>query len=176
MFFSVFFFGPKAAGKSALVSYFLGRTFADNYTSTTEELYAVNVVDLPGGTKKTLVLREIPEDGICKLLSDKESLAACDVAVFVHDSSNAFSWERAAELLVEVASHGEDTGFEVSQDMGIEAPIPISVKLRDLNMFSIELMRFVVTMEPGLLLFGAAVAIVGLAAYRVYAARKNASS
>jgi hypothetical protein len=37
------------------------------------------------GTKKTLILREIPEDGVGKLLSDKESLAACDVAVFVHD-------------------------------------------------------------------------------------------
>jgi Ras family protein T1 len=37
------------------------------------------------GTKKTLVLREIPEEGVSKLLLDKESLAACDVAVFVHD-------------------------------------------------------------------------------------------
>ncbi|KAB1202209.1 Mitochondrial Rho GTPase 1 [Morella rubra] len=106
MFFSVFFLVPRRLES-------LPWTFADNYTSTTEELYAVNVVDLPGGTKKTLVLREIPEDGICKLLSDEESLAACDVAVFVHDSSNAFSWERATELLVEVASHVEDTGFEV---------------------------------------------------------------
>jgi hypothetical protein len=32
---------------------------------------------------------------------------------FYFCSSNAFSWERATELLVEVASHGEDTGFEV---------------------------------------------------------------
>ncbi|KAB1202211.1 Mitochondrial Rho GTPase 1 [Morella rubra] len=220
--FQCFVFGPKKAGKSALLSSFLGRNFADNYTSTTEELYAVNVVDQPGGTKKTLVLREIPEDGVCKLLSDKESLAACDVAVFVHDSSNAFSWERATELLIEVASHGEDTGFEVpclivaakddrdsfpqaiqestrvSQDMGIEAPIPISVKLGDLN----NVFRRIVSVaehphlsipetEAGrsrkqyhrlinrsLVFFsvGAAVAIVGLAAYRVYAARKNASS
>lgn len=37
------------------------------------------------GTKKTLVLREIPEDGVQKLLTTKESLATCDVAVFVHD-------------------------------------------------------------------------------------------
>ena len=37
------------------------------------------------GTKKTLVLREIPEDGVKKLLSVKESLAACDIALFVHD-------------------------------------------------------------------------------------------
>ena len=37
------------------------------------------------GTRKTLVLREIPEDEVKNLLSDKKSLAACDVAVFVYD-------------------------------------------------------------------------------------------
>ncbi|XP_059456961.1 mitochondrial Rho GTPase 1-like isoform X2 [Corylus avellana] len=155
--FQCFVFGPKKAGKSALLNSFLGRPFSDKYTSTIEDHYAVNVVDEPIGTKKTLVLREIPEDGVSKMLLDKESLAACDVAVFVHDSSNALSWERATELLVEVASHGKDTGFEVpclivaakddldsfsmarlnstrvSEDMGIVAPIPISTKFGDLN-------------------------------------------
>ncbi|XP_059451846.1 mitochondrial Rho GTPase 1-like [Corylus avellana] len=151
--FQCFVFGPKKAGKSALLSSFIGRYFSDKYTSTDfEDHYAVNVVDEPMGKKKTLILREIPEEGTAKLLSDKESLAACDVAVFVHDS-----YDRATQLLVEVASHGEDTGFEVpclivaakedldsfpmailnstrvSQDMGIEAPIPISTKLGNLN-------------------------------------------
>lgn len=37
------------------------------------------------GCKKTLVLREVPEDGVKKMLVNKESLAACDIAVFVHD-------------------------------------------------------------------------------------------
>lgn len=37
------------------------------------------------GTKRTLVLREIPEDEVKMLLSNKESLASCDVAVFVYD-------------------------------------------------------------------------------------------
>jgi Ras family protein T1 len=37
------------------------------------------------GSKKTLILREIPEDGVKKFLSNKEFLAACDVAVFVYD-------------------------------------------------------------------------------------------
>lgn len=37
------------------------------------------------GIKKTLILREIPEDGVKKLLSNKESLALCDIAIFVHD-------------------------------------------------------------------------------------------
>ncbi|XP_062156578.1 mitochondrial Rho GTPase 1-like isoform X2 [Alnus glutinosa] len=155
--FQCFVFGPKKAGKSALLNSFLGRPFCDKYTPTIEDHYAVNVVDEPRGTKKTLVLREIPEDGVSKLLLDKESLAACDVAVFVHDSSNAISWERATEFLVEVASHGKDTGFEVpclivaakddldsfpmampnstrvSQHTGVEASIPISTKFGDLN-------------------------------------------
>ena len=97
------------------------RPVSDNYNSSTEERYAVNVVDQPGvsaihhasrmpsellwylillishsfswvfvyyllqGIKKTLVLKEIPEDGVSKLLSDKESLATCDIAIFVHD-------------------------------------------------------------------------------------------
>lgn len=37
------------------------------------------------GVKKALVMREIPEDGVKALLSNKESLAACDIAIFVHD-------------------------------------------------------------------------------------------
>ncbi|XP_050380342.1 mitochondrial Rho GTPase 1-like [Argentina anserina] len=219
--FQCFVFGPKKAGKSALLDSFLGRPFSDNYYPTTEEHYAVNSVDQPGGTKKYLVLREIPEDGVSKLLSSKEALAACDIAVFVHDSSDELSWKTAADLLVQVASHGENTGFvvpclivaakddldsfplaiqhstRVSQDMGTEAPIPISTKLGDFN----NVFRKIVSAaeHPHLsipeteagksrkqyhrlvnrsLMFvsvGAAVAIVGLAAYRVYAARKNSS-
>ncbi|XP_022743063.1 mitochondrial Rho GTPase 1-like isoform X2 [Durio zibethinus] len=220
--FQCFVFGPVNAGKSALLNSFLGRPYIDSCSPTTDEQYAVNVVELPGGIKKTLVLREIPEDGVAKLLASKESLATCDIAVFVHDSSDESSWKRATELLVDVAGHGEDTGYEVpclivaakddldsfpmaiqdstrvSQDMGIEAPIPISAKLSDFN----NIFRRIVNAaeHPHLsipeteagrsrkqyhrlinrsLMFvsvGAAVAIVGLAAYRVYAARKSTSS
>ncbi|GMI65608.1 MIRO-related GTP-ase 1, embryo defective 2473 [Hibiscus trionum] len=220
--FQCFVFGPANAGKSALMNSFLGRPYSDSYSPTTDDRYAVNVVELPGGIKKTLVLREIPEEGVAKLLSTKESLAACDIAVFVHDSSYESSWKRATELLVDVAGHGEDTGYEVpclivaakddldsfpmaiqdstrvSQDMGIDAPIPISSKLSDFN----NIFRRIVNAaeHPHLsipeteagrsrkqyhrlinrsLMFvsvGAAVAVVGFAAYRVYAARKNASN
>ncbi|GJV49537.1 mitochondrial Rho GTPase 1-like protein [Tanacetum coccineum] len=107
--------------------------------------------------RQCLILREIPEDAIEKLLVNKEALGACDMAVFVHDSSKEASWIRATELLVQVASHGESNGYEVpclivaakddlelypnaiealtgvSQDMGIQAPIPISTKLGDFN-------------------------------------------
>ncbi|XVF31320.1 hypothetical protein REPUB_Repub16aG0135600 [Reevesia pubescens] len=220
--FQCFVLGPANAGKSALMNSFLGRPYSDSYSPTTDERYAVNFVELPGGIKKTLVLREIPEDGVAKLLSSKESLAACDIAVFVHDSSDESSWKRATELLVDVAGHGEDTGYEVpclivaakddldsfpmaiqdstrvSQDMGIEAPIPISSKLSDFNSIFRRIVNAaehphlsIPETEAGRsrkqyhrlinrsLMFvsvGAAVAIVGLAAYRVYAARKNASS
>ncbi|WRX23340.1 Small GTPase - like 10 [Theobroma cacao] len=224
--FQCFLLGPTNAGKSALMNSFLGRPYSDSYSPTTDERYAVNVVELPGGIKKTLVLREIPEDGVRKLLSTKDSLAACDIAVFVHDSSDESSWKRATELLVDVAGHGEDTGYEVSQDMGIDAPIPISSKLGDFNNIFRKIVNAAeyphlsipeteagrsrkqyhrlinrsLMFVSGMLIFwhlttvlflmhlklgvlenfvyhvGAAVAIVGLAAYRVYAARKNASS
>jgi Ras family protein T1 len=219
--FHCFVFGPTNAGKSSLLNSFLGRPFSDSYNSTDVDRYAVNAVDQPGGTKKTLVLREIPADGVTKMMSNKESLAACDMAVFVHDSSSEFSWKKATEMLVEVASHGEDTGYEVpclivaakddldsfpmaiqdstrvTQDMGIDAPIPISTKLGD---FSNVFRRIISAAEhPHLSIpetevgksrkqyhrlvnrslmvvsVGAAVAIVGLAAYRVYAARKSSS-
>ncbi|KAG4919829.1 hypothetical protein JHK85_058110 [Glycine max] len=216
-----FVFGPRKAGKSALLNSFIGRPYSESYNPTTEDRYAVNVVDISMENRKYLVLREIPEDGVRKLLSNKESLASCDIAVFVHDRSDESSWRTSSELLVEIASHGEDTGFEVpclivaakddldsfpmaiqestrvSQDMGVEAPIPISVKLGDFN----SLFRKIVTAaeHPHLSIpeteagrsrkqyhrlinrslmavsVGAAVVVVGLAAYRVYAARKNAS-
>ncbi|RVW53495.1 Mitochondrial Rho GTPase 1 [Vitis vinifera] len=174
------------------------------------------------GSKKTLVLREIAEDGVRKLLSKRDSLAACDIALFVYDSSDESSWKRATELLVEVASHGENTSYEVpclivaakddldpypmaihdstrlTQDMGIEPPIPISAKLGDFNTIFRRIIAAaehphlsIPETEAGrsrkqysrlinrslmVVSVGAAVAIVGLAAYRVYAARKSTSS
>lgn len=44
-----------------------------------------DTLNLLQGANKTLVLREIPEDGIKKFLSNKESLATCDIAAFVYD-------------------------------------------------------------------------------------------
>lgn len=215
-------FGPKEAGKSAILDSFIGRSFPEEYVPTTGDRYAVNIVEQPGGNKKTLVLHEIPEDEVKKFLNSKDALAACDVAVFVHDSSSETSWKKATDLLFDVANRAESTGYEipcliiaakddldpysteiqdstrVSQDLGIEAPIPISTKLED---FSNIYRRIVSAAEhPHLsipeteagrnrkqyqriisrsLMFvsvGAAVAVVGLAAYRVYAARKNTSS
>jgi Ras family protein T1 len=51
-------------------------------------------------------LWEIPEDGVKKNLSNKEFLAACDVAVFAYASSDEKSWKRSKELLLDVARHG----------------------------------------------------------------------
>uniref|UniRef100_A0A0A9DND5 Uncharacterized protein n=1 Tax=Arundo donax TaxID=35708 RepID=A0A0A9DND5_ARUDO len=82
--------------------------------------------------------------------------------------------------------------------MGIEMPIPISVRLRDLNSIFCRIVH--AAQQPHLSIpeteagktrrqyrqllnrslmvvsVGAAVAVVGIAAYRVYAARKNTSS
>uniref|UniRef100_M8BGI8 Mitochondrial Rho GTPase n=1 Tax=Aegilops tauschii TaxID=37682 RepID=M8BGI8_AEGTA len=154
--FQCYVFGPKGSGKTALLQSFLGRQPSDALP-TNSDRFAANTVEPSDGTRKTLVLREIPEGDVRSLLNNKESLAPCDAAVFVYDSCDEFSWQRARDLLVQVASHGENTGYEVpclivaakddldqspvalqestrvSQDMGIETPIPISVKLKDLN-------------------------------------------
>ncbi|KAL6505126.1 hypothetical protein OROGR_024943 [Orobanche gracilis] len=147
--------GPKNAGKSALLMSLLGRPFSEkNYIPTSEEHYAVNVVDQRAGDKKTLILREIPENGAKRLLSDKAFLDACDVAVFVYDSSNELSFKGALELLSYVARQGEVSGFgmpclliaakndldtnskvnidsaKICLNMGIDAPIPVSAKER----------------------------------------------
>ncbi|GAV89498.1 EF_assoc_1 domain-containing protein/EF_assoc_2 domain-containing protein/Miro domain-containing protein/EF_hand_4 domain-containing protein [Cephalotus follicularis] len=219
--FHCFVFGPKKSGKSALLSSFLGRPFPDNYTPTTCQHYATNVVDQLEGTKKTLILQEIPEDGVKKFLSNKEALAVCDVAVFVYDSSDEYSWKRSKELLLEVARQGEGSGYgvpclliaakddlnscpisvqdsiKVTLELGIEAPIPVSVKLRDFNNIFFRIVSAAESPNRGIpetqtgrnrkhyrqlvnrsLMFvsvGSAVAIVGLAAYRAYEARKNSS-
>ncbi|XP_076911550.1 mitochondrial Rho GTPase 1-like [Bidens hawaiensis] len=220
--FQCFVFGPKEAGKSSFLHSFVRRPFSEVYTPTTGDRYAVNIVDQPDGTKKTLILREIPEDAVKNLLSHQDALAACDVAVIIHDSWMEPSWIRARKLLVEVARHGETTGYEVpcvivaakddlessttaiqdstrvSQDMGLEAPIPISTRLGEFNYVFRKIVK--AASHPHLSIpeteaaktrkhyqsllnrslmtvsVGAAVAVVGLAAYRVYAARKNASS
>ncbi|XP_072996464.1 mitochondrial Rho GTPase 1-like [Typha latifolia] len=220
--FQCYVFGPKNAGKSALLNSFIGRTFVDKHTPTTSERFAANVVELPGGTKKTLIMREVPEDEVKPVLSNKESLAACDLAVFVHDSSDENSFKRAKELLVQVATHGENSGFEVpcliisakddldpyplaihdstrvSQDMGIETPIPVSMRLRDFNNVFSRIVtaaqrphmsipeteagknrkqyRRFVSQSLMFVSVGAALAVVGMAAYRVYASRKNTAS
>ncbi|KAK1317880.1 Rac-like GTP-binding protein RAC13 [Acorus calamus] len=83
--FQCYVFGPHNSGKSALLNALIGRTLSDEYSPTLNQRFAVNMVELAGGARKTLIMREIPEDGVAKLLSDRESLAACDIAVFVHD-------------------------------------------------------------------------------------------
>ncbi|KAI4301263.1 hypothetical protein L6164_034557 [Bauhinia variegata] len=153
--FQCYVFGSKNAGKSTLLHSLLGRPFSSDNTPTTVEQYAVNVVEMIGGSRKTLILREIPEGRVTEILSEKNFLAACDVAVFVYDSSNERSWKRSRELLEEVARQGELTGYRVpclliaakddlppytravqdsvkaTQELGIEAPIHLSMKFGD---------------------------------------------
>ncbi|CAH8361583.1 unnamed protein product [Eruca vesicaria subsp. sativa] len=215
-----FVFGPKNAGKTALLNQFIGRPFDDDNNNGSEELYAVNMVendDVTGDTKKTLVLKElhIQEDG---LLPSNEALAACDVAIFVYDSSNESSWKRATDLLVEVATTSQDAGFEfpclmvaaksdldsfqdaiqkttrATQDIGIEAPTLISSKLGDFdNLFQKILTasehphlgipeieskkkrtrKYVFKRSLLVVSIGTGAVIVGLASFRLYAARKQ---
>ncbi|KAI3741867.1 hypothetical protein L1987_59545 [Smallanthus sonchifolius] len=155
--FQCFVFGSKNAGKSALLTSFVGRPFQENYKLTSNQCYTVNTVAQPQGIKKTLILHEIQECDVKEFLSSKDSLAACDVAVFVYDSSDEYSLQRASKLLAEVAWKGEDSGYGVPclliaakndlnlypmaikesemvcQVMKINAPIRISVKEEHMN-------------------------------------------
>ncbi|XP_071697808.1 mitochondrial Rho GTPase 2-like [Rutidosis leptorrhynchoides] len=157
--FQCFIFGPKNVGKSALLNSFVGRPFQSQYDLTSNQCYTVNTVDQLQlrGIKRTLILREIQEDGVKELLSSKESLAACDVAVFIYDSSDYYSFRRTSELLMDVARVGEDSGNgvpcllisskydlnaypmetkdseTVCRAVKIDAPIRISVKENDMN-------------------------------------------
>ncbi|EEF41714.1 rac-GTP binding protein, putative [Ricinus communis] len=215
-------FGPKNAGKSALLNSFLGRPFSESFHLPIGEHFAANVVDQLGGIKKTLILREVPEDGVKKYLSNKESLAACDVAVFVYDCSDEYSWKRSCELLVEIVRQGEESGYgmpclliaakddldpypmavqdsvAVCQELGIEAPIPVSTKLGEMNNVFCRILSAAVRPHLNIpetesgrrrkvfrqlvnhsLIFmsvGAGLAVVGLAAFRAYSARKNSSN
>ncbi|XP_031252098.1 mitochondrial Rho GTPase 2-like isoform X2 [Pistacia vera] len=218
--FRCFVFGSKIAGKSALLDSFLGRPFSEYYYPTTSDRYAANVVDQFGGTKKTLILQEIPEDGVKEVLSYEEYMATCDVALFVYDSSVEHSWKRTKELLVEVARQGEVSGrgvpclliaakddldpcqitvqdsAMVSQEMGIKPPIRVSMIVGDSKIFFRRIVRAaehphlnIPETEVGkgrkryrhlvnnslMFVSGSAVTIVGLAAYRAYAARRNSN-
>ncbi|KAL6217395.1 PREDICTED: mitochondrial Rho GTPase 2 [Fragaria vesca subsp. vesca] len=221
--FNCFVFGPKKAGKSAIINSFIERPFSKIDATTTGERWAVNAVDEVGGNKKTLILREIPEDEVKFLLSKKNSLAACDVAVFVYDSSDEHSWKRSKELLAEVASKGDESedylvpclliaakddldpypmavrdSLGVSQELGIEAPIRVSMKQSNLNnvfgriVYAAEhphlsipetetrknrrKYRQLFNRSLTFVSVGAAAAVVGLAVYRNYAARKSSST
>ncbi|KAI3526753.1 hypothetical protein L1887_06015 [Cichorium endivia] len=155
--FQCYVFGPKNSGKSALLNSFIGRPFQNSYALNSDNCYTVNAVDQVRGTKKTLILHEIQEDDVKEFLSTKESLANCDIAVFVYDGSDEYSLKRASELLMDVARRGEDTGYGVPcffvaakddldsypmavrdseaicQELKIDPPIHISVKERDMN-------------------------------------------
>ncbi|XP_076904214.1 mitochondrial Rho GTPase 2-like [Bidens hawaiensis] len=155
--FRCFVFGPKNSGKSALLNSFIGRPFQDNYNLTNSQCYTVNTVDQLQGIKKTLILNEIQECDVKEFLSSKDSLAACDVAVFIYDSSDEYSLKKASKLMKEVARKGEDSGYGVPclliaakndlnlypmaikdaemvcQGLKITAPIRISVKEQYMN-------------------------------------------
>uniref|UniRef100_A0A7N0ZXL9 Mitochondrial Rho GTPase n=1 Tax=Kalanchoe fedtschenkoi TaxID=63787 RepID=A0A7N0ZXL9_KALFE len=215
-------FGPQNAGKSALLDSFIKRPFSMKAATTNCERYAVNIVENSLGVKKTLILQEIPEERAQNISSRTELLAACDVAIFMYDSSKELSWKKTTELLLEVARTAEETGHcfpcllvaakedlgtyptavhdiaKICRNLGIKPPISVSAKNESLdNIFS----RIVTAAEHPhlsipeteigrgrreyqrlvnrslmLVSVGAAVAFIGMAAYRTYSARKNTSA
>ncbi|XP_020236256.1 mitochondrial Rho GTPase 1 [Cajanus cajan] len=209
---------------SATINCHFHRPFSSNYTPTTVEQYAANVIELKRAkvTRKFLILREIPEDGLSDFLSKLDFLAACDVAVFVYDSSDEYSWKKSKDLLEKVVRQGEITGYttpclliaakddltpfpraildsvKVTQELGIEAPIHVSMKLGDTSNVYNKIVN--AAEQPHLsipesevarkkkqhnqllhhslifALVGAAMAVAGLTAYRVRSVRKNTTA
>ncbi|GJT70631.1 putative reverse transcriptase domain-containing protein [Tanacetum coccineum] len=106
---------------------FSASPFSELYAPTTNELFVVNTVGtdvLSSKTKrlthfyrlqkKTLIMREITQDSLEKMLLHKDALAVCDIAGFINDRFGSTHMTlRAKELLVQVASHGESSGYEV---------------------------------------------------------------
>ncbi|EFJ25633.1 MIRO family protein [Selaginella moellendorffii] len=220
--FQCYVFGPRGAGKSALLNALIGRPFADTSRSTEEDRFSANIVEQTRGTKKTLVLREIPEEQVANLMQTKDALAPCDVAAFVYDSSDDASWERASEILVKVTALGEHSGYEVPclliaakddlepdplaiqnsarvcTDMGVEAPIAVSMRLGDIgNLFrrivdaaerphlsipeteagkSHKSFNRIVNRSLTITAVGAALVFFGIAAYKTYEYRRRSSS
>ncbi|KAH7525087.1 hypothetical protein FEM48_Zijuj06G0187800 [Ziziphus jujuba var. spinosa] len=128
----------------------------DAYTPTFDCRYAANVVDQSWGTKKILVLREFPEDTVDTFLLNRGALAACDVAVFVYDSSDVLSRNGATNLLKKVAQHCKDTKSEVPmryiaadncslsfaiQQAGQDTLLPITTEVGDSNDIFYEIVK-----------------------------------
>ncbi|KAL5136632.1 Mitochondrial Rho GTPase 2 [Glycine soja] len=162
--FQCYVFGSKHAGKSALMYSLLGRPFSNNYTPTTVEQYAANVIELKGVTRKILILREIPEDGLLQFLSNQDCLAACDVAVFVYDSSDEYSWKKSRDLLEKVVRQGELTEHP-------HLSIPETETARRKKQHNQLLHHSLI-----FALVGAAMAVAGLTACRVRAVKKNTAA
>lgn len=217
-----FVFGPRKSGKSAILDALIGRPYIDSYEPTKGDRCAVNKIGIAGGTTKTLVMREISEDSVSAFLENKEALAPCNVAAFVYDSSSEESLKRAAELLEQVAVHGECFGYEVpcvliaAKDdeesnpscitnsaricttMGLETPIPVSLKLGDNNNLfrriveaaqrphlsipetevgkSTKQHRHQIQRSVGFAILGATLIVGGITLYRFYNMRKLQSS
>ncbi|KAK1428278.1 hypothetical protein QVD17_17109 [Tagetes erecta] len=200
--FQCFVFGPKSSGKSSLLRSLVGRPFQNSHGLTSNQSYTVNAVDQLQGAKKTLILHD-QEDDVKQFLSSKDSLAACDVAIFVYDSSDEYSLKRASELLMDVARRvlipmATRDSEAICQELKIDAPIRISVKKRAMNNIIWRIVNAVerchlsvpetehgrnmkqyhclVNRSLMLASVGAAAAVIGLAAYRTYASRKGHSA
>lgn len=219
--FQAYVFGSHNSGKSALLNALVGRPYNEAPGHTKGVHRTANVVEQIGGSRKTLVLREVNEESVTSLLGKKDALTDCDVAAFVYDSSDAASWNRAHELLVAVAAYGEMNGMEmpclliaakddldpdsscsqnairVCNEMGVEPPISVSMKLGDIgNLFrrivdaaqrphlSIpeteqgrvnKHYRRLIQRSLTVAAVGTTVAIAGIALYRVYVRRKENS-
>ncbi|MCJ1230689.1 ERMES complex Ca(2+)-binding regulatory GTPase gem1 [Toensbergia leucococca] len=89
--------GSPASGKSSLLDAFLSRPFSPTYHPTIKPRTAVNTVELPGGKQCYLILEELGELEPA-ILENKSKLDACDILVYVYDSSDPDSFSHISNL------------------------------------------------------------------------------
>ena len=83
--------GAPGSGKSSVLDAFLSRPFSPTYHPTIKPRTAVNSVELPGGKQCYLILEELGELEPA-ILENKAKLEACDMLVYVYDSSDPDSF------------------------------------------------------------------------------------
>ena len=87
--------GASGSGKSAVLDAFLSRPFSTTYHPTIKPRTAVNSVELPGGKQCYLILEELGELEPA-ILENNSKLDACDLLVYVYDSSDPDSFSHIA--------------------------------------------------------------------------------
>ncbi|KAI4294915.1 hypothetical protein MLD38_040803 [Melastoma candidum] len=112
------------AGKSSLLNSFLERPFSDTYTTTTEDRDAVNVVEQTVVDQIAFTIL-VDSTSLVNLISSL-SLRAGGKIILVFREIPANRVRNPFPMAIQDSTR-------VSQDMGIEPPIPIRTKLGDFN-------------------------------------------
>ncbi|KAI3689577.1 hypothetical protein L2E82_47538 [Cichorium intybus] len=116
--FQCFVFGPKEAGKTSLLNYFVGRLFIEAYKPTTEERFFSNSKE-SSWTRATELLIEVASHGEsmgyevpCLIVAEKDDIDPYPTAI--QDSTRAFE-AYVGPLLLKTAVVGVVSEWQISE-------------------------------------------------------------